>query len=73
MFLQERAIRESTHHDDPAATVRVSVAELDLVRRLLFASANLTIAVLESDSALVSDEVLERARHVQALYGELSD
>ena len=60
-----------TYDDSAAATARVSVAELDLVRRLLFASANLTIAVLESDAALVSEEVLEKARHVQALYGEL--
>ena len=62
-----------THQDNPAATVRVSIAELDLVRRLLFASASLTIAVLDSDAALVSDEVLEKARHIQALYGELGD
>ena len=63
---------EVTHHDSPAATARVSLAELDLVRRLLFAAASLTIAVLESDAALVSDEVLEKARHLQALYGELA-
>ena len=71
MSREERETREVTHHDSAAATARVSVAELDLVRRLLFASANLTIAVLESDAALVSEEVLEKARHVQALYGEL--
>ena len=53
-------------------TVRVSAAELQLVRRLLFASGNLAIAVLESDAALVADEILEKARHLQALYGELA-
>jgi hypothetical protein len=42
------------------------------VRRLLFAAGNLAICVLESDAALVSDEVLEKARHLQALYGELA-
>ena len=52
-------------------TVRVSVVELELVRRLLFAAGNLAICVLESDTALVSDEMLEKARHLQALYGEL--
>ena len=54
------------------ATVRVSVAELELVRRLLFAGGNLAICVLETDAALVSDEVLEKARYLQALYGELA-
>jgi hypothetical protein len=53
-------------------TVRVSVAELEIVRRLLFAAGNLVICVLESDAALVSDEVIEKARHLQALYGELA-
>ena len=53
-------------------TVRVSVVELELVRRLLFAAGNLAICVLESDTALVSDEMLEKARHLQALYGEFA-
>ena len=61
-----------TQGERPAETVRVSVAELELVRRLLFAAGNLAICVLESDRALVSDEVLEKARHLQALYGELA-
>ena len=53
-------------------TVRVSVVELELVRRVLYAAANLTIAVLESDETLVSDEVAAKARDVQALYAELA-
>ena len=53
-------------------TVRVSVVELELVRRLLFAAGNLAISVLESDVALVSEEAVEKARHLQALYGELA-
>lgn len=53
-------------------TIRVSVVELELVRRLVFAAGNLAISVLESDADLVSDEVLEKARHLQALYGELA-
>ena len=61
-----------TEGERAGETVRVSVAELELVRRLLFAAGNLAICVLESDAALVSDEVLEKARHLQALYGELA-
>ena len=53
-------------------TVRVSVVELELVRRLLFAAGNLAICVLESDVALVSEEAVKKARHLQALYGELA-
>jgi hypothetical protein len=60
-----------TEGERAGKTVRVSVAELELVRRLLFAAGNLVICVLESDAALVSDEVIEKARHLQALYGEL--
>jgi hypothetical protein len=55
-----------------AETVRVSVAELELVRHLLFAAGNLAVCVLESDAALVSDQVLEKARHLQAIFGELA-
>ncbi len=61
-----------TQGERAGKTVRVSVAELELVRRLLFAAGNLVICVLESDAALVSDDVLEKARHLQALYGELA-
>ena len=61
-----------TEGERAGETVRVSVAELELVRRLLFAAGNLAISVLERDPALVADEVLERARHLQALYGELA-
>jgi hypothetical protein len=61
-----------TQGERAGKTVRVSVTELELVRRLLFVAGNLAICVLESDAALVSDEVLEKARHLQALYGELA-
>ena len=61
-----------TQAEGAGETVRVSLVELELVRRLLFAAGNLVICVLESDAALVSDEVLEKARHLQALYGELA-
>jgi hypothetical protein len=61
-----------TRGESAGETVRVSVAELEFVRRLLFAAGNLAICVLESDAARVSDEVLEKARHLQALYGELA-
>ena len=61
-----------TQGEAAGETVRVAVAELEVVRRVLFAAANLAICVLESDAALVSDEVLEKARYVQALYGELA-
>ena len=63
---------EVTGGDRPGETVRVSVLELELVRRLVFAAGGLAISVLESDTALVPDEVLEKARHLQALYGELA-
>ncbi len=58
------------HRAEPSETVRVSVAEVEFARRLAVAAANLTIAVLESDAGLVSDDVVERARYVQALYAE---
>ena len=61
-----------TERERAGETVRVSVAELELVRHLLFAAGNLAICVLDSDAVLVSDEVLEKARHLQALYGELA-
>ncbi len=61
-----------TQGERPAETVRVSVAELELVRRLLFAAGNLAICVLESDAALVSEDILEKARHLQAIYGEVA-
>ena len=61
-----------TRGEGTGETVRVSVAELELVRRLLFAAGNLAICVLETDATLVSDEVLEKARYLQALYGELA-
>ena len=61
-----------TQGEAPVDTIRVSVVELELVRRLVFAAGNLAISVLESDADLVSDEVLEKARHLQALYGELA-
>ena len=52
-------------------TVLVSVVELEIVRRLLVAAANLTIGVLESDDGGIPVAVGERARDVQALFGEL--
>jgi hypothetical protein len=61
-----------TQGERAAQTVRVSVVELELVRNLLFAAGNLAICVLESHAALVPDEVVEKARHLQALYGELA-
>jgi hypothetical protein len=61
-----------TQVERPGETVRVSVGELEIVRRLLFAAGNLAVSVLETDAALVPDEVLETARHLQALYGELA-
>jgi hypothetical protein len=61
-----------TQGERAAETVRVSAAELEIVRRLLFAAGNLAVSVLEADAALVPDEVLERARHLQAVYGELA-
>ena len=61
-----------THGRGVGPTVRVSVAELELVRRLLFVAGNLAICVLEADAGLVSDEVYEKALHLQALYGELA-
>jgi hypothetical protein len=61
-----------TEGERAGETVRVSVAELELVRRLLFTAGNLAICVLESDATLVADEVYEKARHLQALYGELA-
>ena len=61
-----------TQGEGTGSTVRVSVAELELVRRLLFVAGNLAISVLERDAALVPQEVYEKALHVQALYGELA-
>jgi hypothetical protein len=56
---------------EPSESVRVSVVEVEFVRRLVVAAATLTIAVLESDEGLVCSEVVERAKDVQALYAEL--
>ena len=56
---------------DTEPTVLVSVVELEIVRRLLVAAANLTIGVLESDDGGIPVAVGERARDVQALFGEL--
>ena len=55
---------------DTEPTVLVSVVELEIVRRLLVAAANLTIGVLESADG-IPVAVGERARDVQALFGEL--
>ena len=72
MMVGEARSEKVTPGQGAVETVRVSVAELEVVRRLLFAAGALAISVLESDTALVSDEVLEKARHLQAVYGELA-
>ncbi len=61
-----------TEDERAGETVRVSVGELEVVRRLLFAAGNLAVSVLETDAALVPDDVYEKARHLQAVYGELA-